>query len=569
MAIIGRTFDGQNVTPKADGGYLASLFSDGILWGCGLTVSGGGVSIASGEILCGGRIISVDGATVFAMTPTVSNGFGRIIINADLTQPAGSQAFLSADYSTTETFDDLTVENINASGQLHQAEIGRVIVASGSVSSITGTQKKAGARAFLQVGSNTVPVYVNASGEMVAGLPYSDAYVKGLVSNAYNLGNITRPVYFANGVPTLCTPFNEATAQKVSNALTINGTAYDGSTARTLYLMSVGAHLIPKNGESQSVTGTYDIGSSSYKWKDLYLSGKIDIGGSIVSSASSGTADIGSSSKKFRNIYGDLKGNADTATSATTATTASKVAQSLTINGTAYNGSTARAFSVLLLSGGTLTGSIASQNVAPKSNDTYNCGSSGNMWKEVFTKLLSSCTMAGTLTARHIGAYSAGTYDIGASDKRFRGLYCGSGDFNGTLNVRNIFPTLNGVNQGDASHYFGNMYALNFVHPSDRDLKKSIKELTPEEAEALIMGVAPKKYKYKTGEQKVHWGLIAQDVKETMDANESDFGGYIDGDVCALDYTEFISPLIKVVQQQQKTIAELTARVEALEGGED
>jgi hypothetical protein len=62
-----------------------------------------------------------------------------------------------------------------------------------------------------------------------------------------------------------------------------------------------------------------------------------------------------------------------------------------------------------------------------------------------------------------------------------------------------------------------------------------------------------------------HHGLIAQEVKATLDSLGVDFGGYQDHkinngeDVLSIGYDELIGPLIKAVQ-------ELKARVEALEG---
>lgn len=63
-----------------------------------------------------------------------------------------------------------------------------------------------------------------------------------------------------------------------------------------------------------------------------------------------------------------------------------------------------------------------------------------------------------------------------------------------------------------------------------------------------------------------HYGLVAQEVKETLDSlNIQDFGGWILDDIDdpdstqGLRYEEFISPLIKAVQ-------ELSARVKQLEG---
>lgn len=60
---------------------------------------------------------------------------------------------------------------------------------------------------------------------------------------------------------------------------------------------------------------------------------------------------------------------------------------------------------------------------------------------------------------------------------------------------------------------------------------------------------------------RTHYGLIAQEVKQALDeAGVADFGGWVnqEDNTQALRYEEFISPLIKAVQ-------ELTARVKALE----
>ena len=64
--------------------------------------------------------------------------------------------------------------------------------------------------------------------------------------------------------------------------------------------------------------------------------------------------------------------------------------------------------------------------------------------------------------------------------------------------------------------------------------------------------------------ERTHYGMISQEVKQTMDdlgLLDKDFAGWgyeDDRDVNYLRYTEFISPLIKAIQ-------ELSAKVEALE----
>jgi hypothetical protein len=61
-----------------------------------------------------------------------------------------------------------------------------------------------------------------------------------------------------------------------------------------------------------------------------------------------------------------------------------------------------------------------------------------------------------------------------------------------------------------------------------------------------------------------HHGLIAQEVKEVLDRNGIDFGGFQDhkisggDDVFSIGYTELIAPMIKAIQQ-------LSAKVDSLE----
>ncbi len=60
-----------------------------------------------------------------------------------------------------------------------------------------------------------------------------------------------------------------------------------------------------------------------------------------------------------------------------------------------------------------------------------------------------------------------------------------------------------------------------------------------------------------------HYGLVAQEVKEAMNELNVDFAGYLDSkidggeDVLSLGYAEFIAPMIKAIQQQQKKIETL------------
>jgi len=80
----------------------------------------------------------------------------------------------------------------------------------------------------------------------------------------------------------------------------------------------------------------------------------------------------------------------------------------------------------------------------------------------------------------------------------------------------------------------------------------------------FINKIEPVKYNKVNGDR-IHYGLIAQQVKSVIDESGiEDFGGWVISDLAdpegqqALRYEEFISPLIKAVQ-------ELTARVKLLE----
>jgi hypothetical protein len=63
---------------------------------------------------------------------------------------------------------------------------------------------------------------------------------------------------------------------------------------------------------------------------------------------------------------------------------------------------------------------------------------------------------------------------------------------------------------------------------------------------------------------RTHWGLLAQEVQQAVTTAGVDFGGYVENREnpdapLGLNYSEFIAPLIKAVQ-------ELSLRVQALEG---
>ncbi len=141
------------------------------------------------------------------------------------------------------------------------------------------------------------------------------------------------------------------------------------------------------------------------------------------------------------------------------------------------------------------------------------------------------------------------------------------------------------VDLGKSSFHWRNIYATNgTIQTSDRTKKMNINSLKTQKAQSFINGLNPVSYKMIDGTSgRTHYGFIAQDIEElmnTLNMDSKDFAGFIkspkkvvkyedengkklkqpieeiiEGEYdYSLRYDEFIAPLIKVVQEQQKAI---------------
>jgi len=158
MALVARTFEGANVTAKADGGFYQSLFSDGVLWGCELTTNTTSITMQAGQLLAGGRMIGNDNTLTYTLSPQVATGYGRVILNIKLDET--TPMYLTADYRADQNFPALTQETINNSGNIYQVAIAIVGI---SASQITGIVSQIGAvtlsdRVFGTVAGKMLPV---------------------------------------------------------------------------------------------------------------------------------------------------------------------------------------------------------------------------------------------------------------------------------------------------------------------------------------------------------------------------------------------------------------------------
>ena len=107
--------------------------------------------------------------------------------------------------------------------------------------------------------------------------------------------------------------------------------------------------------------------------------------------------------------------------------------------------------------------------------------------------------------------------------------------------------------------YFGVNGSIN---TSDKNEKNTI--IDSDLGLDFINKLKPISYKWNKDDGKTHYGLIAQDLEETLTSigkTTADFGGiYKEADSpMGLGYSELISPLIKAVQELSDKVAALEA----------
>lgn len=143
------TFDEQIARAKDDGGVYRNIYPhDGILWGCEITSTSTEIEIASGLFTMCGRMIWVDGKTVFPLEEPLQNGYAQLKSKIDLnnanTQEECAQWATEIVYSTTANFPQLTQEDINGTGKIYEQELAVVKLENGNITEITRKLQNAG-----------------------------------------------------------------------------------------------------------------------------------------------------------------------------------------------------------------------------------------------------------------------------------------------------------------------------------------------------------------------------------------------------------------------------------------
>lgn len=126
-----------------------------------------------------------------------------------------------------------------------------------------------------------------------------------------------------------------------------------------------------------------------------------------------------------------------------------------------------------------------------------------------------------------------------------------------------------------AGNGYASVYAASCTNPSSKLVKENICDITDDEARKILdINIVSFDYKEKFGGQKNNFGVIAEDVQNTIpyavtipkDYNEEDF--YEDSDemqiVPSVDYSKFVPYLIKMTQIQQSKIDELEEQLSKL-----
>jgi hypothetical protein len=90
-----------------------------------------------------------------------------------------------------------------------------------------------------------------------------------------------------------------------------------------------------------------------------------------------------------------------------------------------------------------------------------------------------------------------------------------------------------------------------WVAGSSREYKQDIEELSTEAAEDAVAKLNPVTYEYKVSPGEHHVGFIAEDVPDLVATKDRK----------GLSSMDVVAVLTKVVQQQQKAIADLQAQV--------
>lgn len=142
MALNGLILDQRNNTSKNWRNILAEIMEDGIFRdGCEITFTSNSITVGGGYFIQRGAVIENDGAETIPVTPTLTDGYVRLICRVDLTKEASEtgpgQVEWATDFSATSTFPALVQEDILSTGSVYEIEVVVLQITSGNITGIT------------------------------------------------------------------------------------------------------------------------------------------------------------------------------------------------------------------------------------------------------------------------------------------------------------------------------------------------------------------------------------------------------------------------------------------------
>jgi hypothetical protein len=100
-----------------------------------------------------------------------------------------------------------------------------------------------------------------------------------------------------------------------------------------------------------------------------------------------------------------------------------------------------------------------------------------------------------------------------------------------------------------------------YSNASDRRLKKNIQDLSG--GIDLISKLRPVSYQMKSGDDRLNWGFIAQEIEDIVGTENAVLTvGEDEERHLSLRYTDFIAPMVKAIQEQQEQIEHLKTQLQ-------
>lgn len=571
MAINGVIFESRDNTAKNWGSVFQSMYQDGKVAGCDISVSSAQntVTIGAGYFVAGGRIVQLTAPQTISITGAPTGlAYARIKFVIDLSQAPSEnsfeQGFFAYDFSATTTFTALIQQDINGSNlsdTSYESQICIVGLSSGSVTDLVEDFNNA-AGPFLPLAGGTLTGSVIFPQGIGIKSDIDGTQVDLLKINA-STGNII--VGSPIGAPSLIT-FGAQEAQlnygsSTKRLLTVD----DGAT----YLSNSGGNctgnIIFPNGIGLR---SYDNKGNSIPLITINDSNNIWVGGATYTG---NNAFIGATalylyydSASHLVLTSDNYGSYALPRAGGTMTGIITLGEGAQLRGTFNDGETGNLAYINQSTNVTWLGSNS-----PSAGDTYiACGPGQSLYKRA----------QGESEAELIDANNYATYGVklkrpGASSDMGVGFY-------GAAFVPITYSTAARLDDTIALGWSGGRWSTVYattstISTSDAREKRDITDI--EHAKALVMAMKPRQYKFNNG-VRTHYGFVAQEFEEAMHkAGIDDCAALIKGVITeqknytegmdedeykyGLRYEELIAPLLAVVQEQEERIKSLEARL--------